>query len=294
MARQDKRPDLLRQVLALLVAHSRAGLKDKDDPLRADYLLALKRVSQRGNWFFLHSWHRSGPDPLSWMAMLAWQPQWEQDRLQRIVRQEAFNWDRSLPLPEPLRGFPFSELFTKNLAFNKHTPVDYSFVAAHELLLALCIHRAEKGQPAKTLQELTPTILDTLPVDPATGKPFDYRLSRWEYVRVGMVHFPVEKGYLEIADIMMPSLWLEPEDLDLDFDLPWALAGQGILTSLDCTFLVPVPFTDSINLAVNTWSLIGRARCRQPITPGPGLYLLSVAELAMPAHAPPAGKEPKP
>ena len=91
--------------------------------------------------------------------------------------------------------------------------------------------------------------------------------------------FPSKRDILEIADIMMPSLWLEPEDLDLDFDLPWALAGQGILTSLDCTLLVPVPFTDSINLAVNTWSLIGRDSVPSTHYSRSGLYLLSVAEI---------------
>src|SRR5438874_1701467 len=45
------------------------------------------------------------------------------------------------------------------------------------LQLALILFQREKGRPARTLDELTPGIFAELPLDPDTGRPFDYRLG---------------------------------------------------------------------------------------------------------------------
>lgn len=47
--------------------------------------------------------------------------------------------------------------------------------AFYATALALKIYRCEKGEYPETLDALTPDILDKLPCDPLTGKPFDYR-----------------------------------------------------------------------------------------------------------------------
>ena len=47
--------------------------------------------------------------------------------------------------------------------------------AFYATALALKIYRCEKGEYPETLDALVPGILDRLPCDPLTGKPFDYR-----------------------------------------------------------------------------------------------------------------------
>jgi hypothetical protein len=48
---------------------------------------------------------------------------------------------------------------------------------ALELQVALALFQLEKGRPARTLDELVPSYLSELPLDPFTGRPFGYRVS---------------------------------------------------------------------------------------------------------------------
>ncbi len=238
LERQDGRPELLRQVLTLLVDHDKAQASDRDDALRADYLQALYLLNQPSKWEHLLHWKESSdPTPLEWMEPFAWQPKWEQARLERLVRQQAYLWDQSLPLAEPLHRARFWMLITEDSPLHNHRPDQHPHYAAQELMLALRIHQAEKGQPAKTLQELTPTILQDLPVDPTTEKPFGYRVSRGEKVLVGRVAL-TEQG--QFVKVMFEHF--SPEKLNLVEDKKtWVRAGQGILMAKHYTFLVPLP-----------------------------------------------------
>ena len=50
------------------------------------------------------------------------------------------------------------------------------------LQLALTLYQIEKGRPARMLDELVPNYLATVPVDPYSGKPFHYRISKGEQI----------------------------------------------------------------------------------------------------------------
>jgi hypothetical protein len=51
-------------------------------------------------------------------------------------------------------------------------------IDAARLTIALTLYLVEGGKPAEQLDHLVPKYLATLPVDPYSGQPFHYRLSR--------------------------------------------------------------------------------------------------------------------
>lgn len=53
---------------------------------------------------------------------------------------------------------------------------------ARRLQLALCVHQKEGGALPMTLAELTPRFFRELPLDPYTGGPFGYRISKGEKI----------------------------------------------------------------------------------------------------------------
>jgi hypothetical protein len=53
------------------------------------------------------------------------------------------------------------------------------------LVTALAMYQAKHGKPAEKLEGLVPAYLSTLPLDPYTGQPFHYRISRGEKIEWG-------------------------------------------------------------------------------------------------------------
>jgi len=60
-------------------------------------------------------------------------------------------------------------------------------VRATRLRVALALYQIEHDRPAEALEELVPKYLPQVPLDPFTGGPFQYRISRGEQVPVSSI-----------------------------------------------------------------------------------------------------------
>ena len=59
---------------------------------------------------------------------------------------------------------------------------DLQSVRAAQTVTALALYQADNGKPPAKLADLLPAYLKALPIDPYTGKPFDYRISKGEEI----------------------------------------------------------------------------------------------------------------
>ncbi len=179
LERLDGRPDLLRRALELLRRHEQATVKEGDNALRADYLVAMNAVKVAGgpdSWAcrVLRSQHADG-NLLAGLTAASWKTPWEEARLQRLIRQLANEGAVAHPLPPPLTR---KLLFPGYQSQNSYASLqDTTRVQARELMVALRLFQVEAGRPARTLEELTPNILPAVPIDRATGQPVGYRLA---------------------------------------------------------------------------------------------------------------------
>ena len=81
-------------------------------------------------------------------------------------------------------------------------------------MVALRLYQAETGKPATSLEELTPKIVEAVPLDPVTRKPIGYRLSKGEDVRIAPLaqdptapniqHAPAGQGILTCGEPELP------------------------------------------------------------------------------------------
>jgi hypothetical protein len=204
-------PELLRRVLDLLLEHDQASPSDPSDRLRADYLVVLNTVNQPGEWVGgVVDQRRPERRSLASLVTLAWQVPWEQARLQRIVRLWA---------NQGLGPFPLSPLLTSWYVFPRQfnqrpgCPGERALLTARELMVALRLYQMETGQPANSLQALTPKFLSSVPTD-ETGDVPGYRVSRGEVL----------------------LLWMSGENQSRKVP-----SGQGIITVDSWKFLVPLP-----------------------------------------------------
>jgi hypothetical protein len=211
LERLGPRPDLLRRVLVLLREQERADAREEENALRADYQVAVNLVQQPEALFKAYQIPHTEEEGA--MLAFAWRTPWEQARLQRLVRLLANQPVHSLSLPWPI------DLIQRDFGRwrwweEQGQPGARTRRWALQLMVALRLYQAETGRPAQTLEELTPKIMASLPVDPRTGERFRYRVSKGE---------------------------------ELDVDKPRAgevrkvPAGQGILTGWGQRFLVPPP-----------------------------------------------------
>lgn len=214
MERLDNRPDLLRQVLDLLTEQEKANARDRDNSLRADYLVAMHLVQQPEAWIRneLHS-VPGDRGQLAGMMALVWRTPWEQARQERLVRllvHRKVDWS-SLPRPVNQIEAYFADHHPWS---GRGQPKPQTRLWASELMVALRLYQAETGQQARTLEELTPKVLKSLPGDSKAGTAFGYRISEGEELVVGW------QGQGEKRKVP---------------------AGQAILTSAGWTFVVPLP-----------------------------------------------------
>ncbi len=210
LERLHGRPDLLRRALELLRRHEQATAEEADNAYRADYLIAMNAVRRPESWAcqVVRGQHAEG-DLLAALMATAWQTPWEQARLQRLIRQLANEGGVACPLPSLLSR---KVLFPGYHSWNTYAPFKDTTtpVQARKVMVALRLFQAEAGRPARNLEELTPNILPSVPIDPGTGEPIDYWLSDGK----------------ENPD------W--PEELPLP-------PGQALLTFKSEMFLVPLP-----------------------------------------------------
>ncbi len=210
------RPEVLRQALALLVNHEKATAREASNPPRTDYLIALNTVNHPEPWLALNLRRRETDSrTLAELVALAWETPWEQARLERLVRLRANDGYHAFPWPQ---FFDFFGLESSS----RHPPSYFGGrlleLRLAELMVALRLYQAETGKPATSLEELTPKIVEAVPLDPVTRKPIGYRLSKGEDVRIAPL----------AQDPTAPNIQHAP-------------AGQGILTCGNRNYLVPLP-----------------------------------------------------
>ena len=117
LERQDGRPELLRQVLTLLVDHDKAQASDRDDALRADYLqaaLPAESTLKVGASLALEGKQRSNSPGMDGAVCLAAEVG-DRPGSSAWSGSKPILWDQSLPLPEPLHRARFWMLITEDL-----------------------------------------------------------------------------------------------------------------------------------------------------------------------------------
>ena len=77
---------------------------------------------------------------------------------------------RDASSPDPVRGYLASTLLPYFLQREKRELC--------RIGIALKLYWSEQGAPPKTLEELTPSILSSIPVSPMSGEPFEYRREK--------------------------------------------------------------------------------------------------------------------
>jgi hypothetical protein len=185
LERLQGRPDLLREVRALLLRHEELLPDDPLDVQRAELLMVENTLEHPEG--LLTDALRNGPYPVNPAAVaavaVAWQVPWERERQRRMVRLlfrdkrpsrtrvfDAAPWIWSLGV-----GTSISEESDRQRQ-------ELVQLRARQLEVALRLYQAEKGRPAAALDALVPEYLPKVPRDPFDFRPFRYRLSAGERV----------------------------------------------------------------------------------------------------------------
>jgi hypothetical protein len=207
----------LAAMLAVLHREDARPACDTNDALRADYLIALNTLRQPEEWIravLPRGPHRPDsvaeavlldlrrafgpvheevprPAPAAEAAFLAWawQVPWERARQERLLRWVSHH--KPAPSGEPRFQAPWPEqpldfTWQAREAREAHNPYMLTAHRAALLQVALRLYLATHGRPAPSLDALVQQYLTAVPVDPydPEGKPFRYRVSRGETVRV--------------------------------------------------------------------------------------------------------------
>ncbi len=196
------RPDLLREILALVRAHDAAC-----PPLFADGHLAeqttmrnsVNAPTQSVKEFlreqpFLKRETSESAEALeneTELVAFGWAVPWEKERLSRIV---GLGNTRPYTRDERryLRGAPgLGEYAYHTARLPQANPLSREIIReelvvrrASMLLLALRLHRAENGALPANLEALVPRYLPAVPLDPYDERPFRYRRTKGEVVQM--------------------------------------------------------------------------------------------------------------
>ena len=230
------RPDLLREMLGLMLTHDATCPK-----LLADGNLpeqVLMRNSMNAPTQFIQQYLMSQParnrdssedraalENETELVAFAWAVPWEKERLRRLVglgnRRANTRAERTL-----FQGLPGFGEYARASALaeeaTKRAPdLEREELAARRaslLLLALRLHRAEKGALPATLGALVPGYLPAVPLDPYDERPFRYRISKGESIAMEALPPPRPAGALVIAGLAGRGiLWsVGPDRIDDD------------------------------------------------------------------------------
>jgi hypothetical protein len=226
LERLPDRSDLLRQALDALVLHDKELMTSREEAIKAEFLVVLETFADPRNLPVSQSdFNPLGPGQQLSTELLrfAWQVPWEKVRLRRQLEalysgdQEVFA--RASQASSPLVRSTVSRV-NERIFHDQQFPRPRSLCRTRAALLqvALRLYQAEKGRPAEKLNDLVPTYLASVPVDPYDGQPFRYRVSRGEV----LTWPPLDLGDPSAAgDLARPP---EPKRM-----VP---AGQGILWSV--------------------------------------------------------------
>jgi hypothetical protein len=185
LERLGDRPGPLADILDELRRHEAASPPDPRDAARADFVVVentLRDPAILAGELNVHPAFRRQVD----VVILVLRVPWEWQRQQRILHWLA---ERE---PEARARAPALSPRVGLLRFRGSGHLwdldRYSQVARRAALLkvALRLYRAREGRPARSLEDLLPRYLAALPQDPfdPDGRPFRYRLSRGEVIRL--------------------------------------------------------------------------------------------------------------
>ncbi len=242
LERLQGRPDLLREVLVLLLRHEEWLPDDPLDAQRAEFLVVQNTLDHPEN--LLRQELRNGPHPVNPAAAaavaVAWQIPWERERRQRLLRL-LFSGQR----PPRIGVFSAAPWMRDLLPFpvdmaeeNDRQRQQWAQLRARQLAVALRLYQAERGQPAATLDALVPAYLPKIPRDPFDFRPFRYRLSAGE-----QIEWPVPGSYTTRSRPVPAGqgiLWSVGKDGADDGARRFGQARQSE-AGTDLIFLVPLP-----------------------------------------------------
>jgi hypothetical protein len=163
------------------------------DLVRAEYLSFDKRSLSESDELYEPKGSDGWKLELYRLVRLApWEREREQRYLKRAYKKQAEDvqlptWEEvpsrkgqgTDPTPHPVAQVVFHVPRLRKSANHR-----LCRLRALRLQLALAAYRARKGGLAVRLEDLGPDLLETLPVDPWSGKPFGYRVSRGERIRI--------------------------------------------------------------------------------------------------------------
>jgi hypothetical protein len=195
LERLDGRPDLLRQVLELLLGHEAELLPSFADQEKADYLVAMTTLEQPEGWLASILFDSLPPGKgkadeeqrrqLEAAAVaVAWRVPWEAERQRRILR-AVVEGDPEQQLAARRMRPPILGNLDVRQHFNdpRRRQVQLCSLRAAQLKAALRLYQVEQGKPAENLRVLLAKgYLAQIPQDPFDGNPFRYRLSRGERI----------------------------------------------------------------------------------------------------------------
>lgn len=227
------RPDLLRQALGVLARHEAAVPTDPTATWLAGRTVVRNTVTAPSGWAEKQLREvigslgpRADADAVKARAEVeasllgfAWAVPWEKERLRRVVGL-GNDPKRTLEVAELTRGAPTQfEVFTPDTTWNE--PEYAAGRRAAVLKAAVRLYEAEADQPPDRLDRLVPKYLPAVPADPFDGKPFRYRRSAGEQVKMELLQPayggvpgvpalpPTGPGYgdgLELTDGMFDAL----------------------------------------------------------------------------------------
>jgi hypothetical protein len=206
---------LLQKALTMLQNHA-AKSPDPADTIKAEYLAALNSlppniyttrkvlVHQLTDYAFQVPWEKQRNERVLQAIFKAQidqakMPLWEIESLGEIKKKYA-GLDRdtqsALVAGLPLKEGPGSAISAERWGeFIRHSwgrafvfslwPVvkhDLQRLRATQLVTALAFYQSDNGKPPANLDDLVPNYLPKLPIDPATGKSFGYRISKGEEI----------------------------------------------------------------------------------------------------------------
>jgi hypothetical protein len=181
-------PDHLGRALHLLDDHER-NWPAASQALKADYTLQMRALENPARFLTpqFEQWLGSTTATLS---VLALQTPWEKQRFLRLVnRCYAFQMQGPTGGREALRTrvetlsgeSPLSVFLLP--AWYRADREHRSESARSRIVLALSLYRGEHhGRPANNLSALVPAYLPEVPIDPFTGRPFPYHVSKGEQI----------------------------------------------------------------------------------------------------------------
>jgi len=196
------RPDLLKVMLGLLTAHDATCPRFFADGHLPEQVLMRNSVNAPTQ--FVKQYLKERPlrsqeasedleevENETELVSFAWAVPWEKERLRRLVglgngrayTRADLGYFRGLP---GLDEYAYSTL-REAQASARHLELERGEQTgrrASMLLLALRLHRAEKGALPAKLEALVPAYLPAVPADPYDERPFRYRLSKGEAIQM--------------------------------------------------------------------------------------------------------------